>query len=115
MAVEAEPLGRRAGGGHSALTQTWRSLRAVFVDPSLRRIQLALAASLVGDWAYSTAVTVWAYRAGGAELVGLQGSIVGGGLAVLGITAAVAAGATRFRAYDARQPDEQVRLASRPS
>ncbi len=49
---------------------------------------------------------------GGAELVGLQGSVVGGGLAVLGITAAVAAGATRFRAYDARQPDEQVRPAS---
>jgi hypothetical protein len=49
---------------------------------------------------------------GGAELVGLQGSVVTGGLAVLGITAAVAAGATRFRAYDARQPDEQVRPAS---
>ncbi len=49
---------------------------------------------------------------GGAELVGLQGSVVGGGLAVLGITAAVAAGARRFRAYDARQPDEQVRPAS---
>jgi MFS family permease len=39
---------------------------------------------------------------GGAELVGLQGASVAGGLAVLGITAAVAAGATRFRAYDAR-------------
>jgi MFS family permease len=49
---------------------------------------------------------------GGAELVGLQGSVVGGGLAVLGITAAVAAGARRFRAYDARQPDEQARSAS---
>ena len=49
---------------------------------------------------------------GGAELVGLQGSVVSGGLAVLGITAAVAAVATRFRAYDARQPDEQVRRAS---
>ena len=49
---------------------------------------------------------------GGAELVGLQGSVVAGGLAVLGITAAVAAGATRFRAYDARQPEPQVRPAS---
>ena len=47
---------------------------------------------------------------GGAEVVGLQGSTVAGGLAVLGITAAVAAAATRFRAYDARQPDDaQVR------
>ena len=44
-------------------------------------------------------------RAGaGAELVGLQGSSVAGGLLVVGITAAVAAGATRFRAYDAREP-----------
>ncbi|MCW2666867.1 MAG: transporter [Frankiales bacterium] len=41
---------------------------------------------------------------GGAELVGIQGSSVAGGLAVLGITAAVAAGASRFRAYDARVP-----------
>ena len=43
---------------------------------------------------------------GGAELVGLQGSTVAGGLAVLGVTAAIAAGATRFRAYDAREPQE---------
>ena len=46
---------------------------------------------------------------GGAELVGLQGSTVAGGLAVLGVTAAVAAGASRFRGYDARHPDEHVR------
>ena len=45
-------------------------------------------------------------RAGaGAELVGLQGSSVAGGLLVVGITAAVAAGATRFRTYDAREPE----------
>ncbi|MDQ3503002.1 MAG: MFS transporter [Actinomycetota bacterium] len=44
---------------------------------------------------------------GGAELVGLQGASVAGGLAVVGITAAVAAGASRFRAYDARAPHPQ--------
>ena len=49
---------------------------------------------------------------GGAELVGLQGSTVAGGLAVLGITAAVAAGASRFRAYDARQPEPHVPTTS---
>ncbi len=42
---------------------------------------------------------------GGAELVGLQGSSIAGGLAVVGITAAVAAGAKTFRAYDARDPE----------
>lgn len=41
---------------------------------------------------------------GGAELVGLQGSSVAGGLAVVGVTAAIAAGARRFRSYDAREP-----------
>lgn len=59
----------------AALAETWRALRAVFAKPSLRRMQLALAASLVGDWAYSTAVTVWAYREGGAPLVGLWAGI----------------------------------------
>ncbi len=43
---------------------------------------------------------------GGAELVGIQGSSIAGGLAVVGITAAVAAGATRFRSYDARVPQD---------
>ena len=51
-------------------------------------------------------------RAGaGAEVVGLQGSSIAGGLAVLGVTAAVAAGASRFRAYDARQPEQVRRTA----
>ena len=45
---------------------------------------------------------------GGAELVGLQGSTVTGGLAVLGVIAAIAAGAKRFRAYDARDPHALV-------
>ncbi len=45
---------------------------------------------------------------GGAELVGLQGSTVTGGLAVLGVIAAIAARASRFRAYDARDPHALV-------
>jgi MFS family permease len=45
---------------------------------------------------------------GGAELVGLQGSSVAGGLAVVGITVAIAAGARTFRSYDAREPDALV-------
>jgi MFS family permease len=46
---------------------------------------------------------------GGAELVGLQGSSIAGGLAVVGVTVAIAAGAKNFRAYDAREPQpEQV-------
>src|SRR6476646_5589054 len=58
-----------------ALTDTWTSLRSVFGNPSLRRIELALAGSMVGDWAYATAVVVWAYGVGGARLVGIWGAI----------------------------------------
>ena len=43
---------------------------------------------------------------GGAEVVGLQGSSVVGGLTVVGLTAAIAAGASRFRSYDARTPQD---------
>ncbi len=41
---------------------------------------------------------------GGAALVGLQGAVVAGGLACVGLTLAVAAVVPRFRAYDARTP-----------
>ena len=46
-------------------------MRSVFVNPALRRMELALAASMVGDWAFATAITVYAYQAGGATLVGV--------------------------------------------
>ena len=75
VAVEIDHHGARPKSGRAALGDTWRALRAVFVKPSLRRMQLALAASLVGDWAYSTAVTVWAYGEGGAPLVGLWAGV----------------------------------------
>jgi MFS family permease len=43
---------------------------------------------------------------GGAELLGLQGSSVAGGLTVVGVTLAIAAGAKGFRSYDAREPQD---------
>ena len=51
---------------------------------------------------------------GGAELVGLQGSSVAGGLAVVGVTAAIALGARNFRSYDAREPAPWDREDPRP-
>ena len=44
---------------------------------------------------------------GGAELVGLQGASVAGGLAVVGITAVVAVAAKGLRGYDARVPPDR--------
>jgi MFS family permease len=63
------------GAARRALRETVDSVRAVFRHRSLRRLQLALAGSLIGDWAYATAVTVWAFDQGGARAVGLWAAI----------------------------------------
>ena len=59
----------------AAIRGTGTSIAAVFAHPALRRLQLALAGSMIGDWAYATATTVWAYGVGGAKAVGLWMSI----------------------------------------
>jgi MFS family permease len=59
----------------SALRETGSAVKEVFRHRALRRIQLALAGSMIGDWAYATAVTVWAYGVGGARAVGLWAAI----------------------------------------
>ncbi len=58
-----------------AVRETGASLRTVFRNRNLRRINLALAGSMIGDWAYATAVTVWAYGVGGATAVGVWGVV----------------------------------------
>ncbi|HJQ41747.1 MAG TPA: MFS transporter [Jatrophihabitantaceae bacterium] len=64
-----------AGALRTALKETSDSIREVFGSRALRRIQLALVGSSVGDWAYATAVTVWAYGVGGAKAVGLWAAV----------------------------------------
>ena len=58
-----------------AVTETIASLRTVAENPSLRRLNLALAGSLIGDWAYATAIVVWAYQEGGATAVGVWAAV----------------------------------------
>ena len=58
------------GQVRDGLKETRQSLTTVFGNPALRRINLALGGSMIGDWAYATAITVWAYGVGGAALVG---------------------------------------------
>ncbi len=48
-----------------------RSVAAVAANRNIRRIQLAFVGSSIGDWAYMTAVSVWAYGVGGAAAVGI--------------------------------------------
>ncbi|HET8664881.1 MAG TPA: MFS transporter [Nocardioides sp.] len=55
--------------------ETGGSLKSVFVNRNLRRMQLAFAGSLIGNWAFTTAVSVWAYGEGGAKAVGIYYSV----------------------------------------
>ena len=54
-----------------AVRETGTSLSTVFRNPGLRKINLALAGSMIGDWAYGTAILIWAYDIGGARAVGI--------------------------------------------
>jgi predicted MFS family arabinose efflux permease len=48
-----------------------RAFGEVFASRGLRRVQLALAGSVIGDWAFGIALSVYAYEANGAAAVGL--------------------------------------------
>jgi MFS family permease len=48
-----------------------RALADVFRNPALRRLESAFAGSIVGDWAYMVAVSVYAYGEGGPAAVGV--------------------------------------------
>ena len=88
MAEITEGRSTVLSSARSVLSETGDSLRSVFRNPNLRRIQLALAGSMIGDWAYATAVAVWAYGVGGAQAVGIWTAIR---LALMAITAPMAA------------------------
>ena len=62
-------------GLRAKLLDAGRSLREVFRNPGLRRIELAFAGSIVGDWAYAVGVAVYAYDQGGPTAVGVLGVI----------------------------------------
>lgn len=71
----------------TALQDLGASIGSVFRNPGLRRVELALAGSLIGDWAFATAVTVWAYGVGGVTAVGVWTAIR---LTLMALTAPVA-------------------------
>jgi MFS family permease len=62
---------RIVGRLRKELSGAGRSLREVFRNPALRRIQLAWAGSIVGDWAYATAFSLYAYEQGGPTALGV--------------------------------------------
>ena len=61
----------RMSGLRAKLAESAAAFRGNFENPQLRRLQLAGIGSVVGQWAYSIAVSVYAYEAGGAKAVGV--------------------------------------------
>jgi MFS family permease len=53
------------------LSEPLHAFRAVFANPGLRRLELALAGSETGKWLYILALSIFAYNAGGATAVGV--------------------------------------------
>lgn len=91
------------GDASGPLREVVDSLSAVFRNRNLRRMQLALAGSMIGDWAYATAVVVWAYDVGGARAVGIFAALR---LLLMAFTAPLASSlADRF-------PRQQVMIAT---
>ena len=51
------------------------ALAEVFRNRNLRRLNLAFAGSIIGDWAFAVGASVYAYRQGGATTVGVLGVV----------------------------------------
>jgi MFS family permease len=62
-------------GVRDKIVDAGRSLRSVFSNPGLRRLELAFTGSIVGDWAYAVAVALYAFEHGGPTAVGVLGVI----------------------------------------
>jgi MFS family permease len=58
-------------GLRARLAESAAAFRGNFANPELRRLQLAGMGSVMGQWAYSVAVAVYAFEVGGARAVGV--------------------------------------------
>ena len=72
------------------LTNRQRIMR-VLRNPRVRRVQLAFLGSTLGDWAFATAMIVWAYGDGGAKAVGAYQAVRFISMAVAGPIGSVVA------------------------
>ena len=71
----------------------------VLRNPRVRRLQLAFLGSTLGDWAYATAIVVWAYGDGGAKAVGIYQAVRFITMAVAGPIGAVVADRVSRRTF----------------
>lgn len=80
------------------LTNRQRIMR-VLHNPGVRRVQLAFLGSTLGDWAFATAMIVWAYQDGGAKAVGAYQAVRFIAMAVAGPIGSVVADRMSRRAF----------------
>ena len=59
------------GSVRESLSDSTSAVADVFRNRNLRRLNLAFAGSVIGDWAYAVAASVYAYTRGGATVVGI--------------------------------------------
>ena len=59
------------GGVRERISESAAAFRSVFANAMLRRLELGWAASILGNWAFLVAVSVYAYEAGGEAAVGV--------------------------------------------
>jgi MFS family permease len=57
------------------LGESAAAFRRVLQNPGLRRLNLAWAGSIIGDWAFAIVVSIYAFEQGGATAVGLLGVV----------------------------------------
>lgn len=67
-----------------SLRESGASLQRVFQNPGLRRLNIAFAGSNMGNWAFSVAISIYAYQHGGATVLGVVGVIRYVSMAVFG-------------------------------
>lgn len=87
IAPAAEELGNR------------QRIMRVLRNPRVRQLQLAFVGSTLGDWAFATAMVVWAYGDGGAKAVGAYQAVRFVTMAVAGPVGSVVADRVSRRTF----------------
>ncbi len=70
-----EPEETHVRGIGESIRESKEAVAEVFRNRNLRRLNLAFAGSIIGDWAYALGASVYAYRQGGATAVGILGVV----------------------------------------
>ncbi len=71
-------------GWRERLAESAAAMRRVFRNPGLRRLNLAFAGSIIGDWAFGIVISLYAYDKGGATALGVVGVVRYLTMAVIG-------------------------------